>query len=105
MSKEWLARILFRYFEEQIWIPTTRRGEECLLWTWEQILRHIQFHMMDPETMLSNKMEELHEKLTIISDTVIVSANGNPLQHDKHIKNYNALLKTFLSFNDRVKRQ
>jgi hypothetical protein len=97
-SHEESARMIARYYEKWIWRPLTERGEECPLWTKDQILRHLLNHFPDPRTATVVAFRKLKETTDKMFDSILVRQGSSLFIHEKHSRALATLLRVQLEY-------
>jgi hypothetical protein len=103
-SDEESAKTIARYYEKNVWRPLTERGEECPLLTFKQILKHLRFHIRDPEAATAIAFGKLNEMTHEMFDTILVRQGSSTFIHEKHTKSLAQLLKVQLDYARALKK-
>lgn len=76
MSQEELAKLIARIHERDFYLPAVQRGETPAHWSYEEVLRHIQYHMTDPRSILKNTMCDIQMVGNKLKDSIFVRRDG-----------------------------
>lgn len=98
---EQCAKLLAKFFEEEVYEKALERGEDCLFWSEEQILRHIQHHRLDPDICMQDTLREV-DLLTKKIRNKLVALDGTPIE--KNVRSYKEITKLKLDCIAHMKR-